>query len=78
MQFLRAEIIINKKLSTTKFHNFYRSTTFILLIFSYEGIWKTQKIKGENDFHCVEIEGFELFSTKCSLYNCLTNMGDVL
>jgi hypothetical protein len=51
---------------------------FYIADFLYEGIWKTKKIKGKNDFKSVEIEGFELFSTKCSLYNCLTNMGDVL
>jgi hypothetical protein len=34
----------NKKLSTTKFHNFYRYTTFISVISLYEVVCKTQKI----------------------------------
>ena len=34
-----------KKLSTTKFYNFFsRFTTFVLVVFSYKVIWKTQKI----------------------------------
>jgi hypothetical protein len=32
-----------KRLSTIKFYNFLRSVTFILMIFSYEVIWKTKK-----------------------------------
>jgi hypothetical protein len=39
-----------KKLSTTKSYNFYRSITFILLVLSYEVIWKTQKINDINNF----------------------------
>jgi len=34
-----------KKLSTTKFHNFSRSTTFILVVFSNDVIGKAQKIQ---------------------------------
>jgi hypothetical protein len=29
-----------KKLSTTKLHNFVRSTTFILIVYSFEVIYK--------------------------------------
>jgi hypothetical protein len=34
MQFLRVEMISNKKLSTTKFHIFFRITTFIVIVLS--------------------------------------------
>jgi len=39
-----------KKLSTTKFHNFSRSTTFILIVYSNEVIWKAQKIQFQINF----------------------------
>jgi hypothetical protein len=39
-----------KKLLPTKFHDFYRSTTFMLVISSYEVILKTQNIQDKNDF----------------------------
>jgi hypothetical protein len=38
-------MISNKTLSTTKFHNFLRSTTFISVVLSSEIVWKTQKIR---------------------------------
>jgi len=34
-----------ENLSTTKFHNFLRTTTFILTVFPKEVIWKAQKIQ---------------------------------
>jgi len=43
-----------KKLTTTKFHNFSRSTAFILTVFSNEVIWIAQK----NQFPIISIGGF--------------------
>jgi hypothetical protein len=37
-------MISNERLSTIKFHNFYRSTTFIFMVLSYKVIRKTWKI----------------------------------
>jgi hypothetical protein len=39
-----------KKLSTIKFHNFSKFTTFILVVLSFEIVWKTQTIKDKNIF----------------------------
>jgi hypothetical protein len=35
-----SKLILNKKLQTTKFHNFLRSTTFILLVAPFKVIYK--------------------------------------
>jgi len=47
-----------KNLSTIKFDNFSRTTTFILMVFPKEVIWKTQKIQ----FRIISIDGFQTAS----------------
>ena len=60
-----------KKLSTTKLHNFSRSTTFILVISPFEDILKIQISNFRNsNIHFPRQNDFK--SKSCQLQSCVT------
>jgi hypothetical protein len=64
--FLYDKMISNKKLSIIKLHNFLRPTTWILVVFPFETVWKIRNLNSNIVLHDQMISNKKVANYKVS------------